>query len=151
MSMHGQPSDERREIEQLLYTYAWMVDQRKWELMDLVFAPGATIDYLSSGGMKGPYRSTLEWLDRALRPWPLNLHHITNVCIELKGREATSRCYFTAPMGRPLPDGTQEVITNAGFYLDSLSLTSAGWRIRERLCHQIIMIGRLPLGYAIPE
>jgi 3-phenylpropionate/cinnamic acid dioxygenase small subunit len=149
--MHGQPDDERREIEQLLYTYAWMVDQRRWELMDTVFAPGATIDYTSTGGRKGPYRPTLEWLDRALRPWPLNLHHITNVCIEVQGSSAASRCYFSAPMGRPLKDGTQEIITNAGYYLDTLVLTASGWRIRERLCHQVIMIGRLPVGYAIPE
>jgi len=149
--MHEQPTDERREIEQLLYTYAWMVDQRRWELMDSVFAPEATIDYTSTGGRKGPYRPTLEWLDRALRPWPLNLHHITNVCIEISAQGATSRCYFTAPMGRQLPDGTQEVITNAGYYLDSLARTAAGWRIRERVCHQVIMIGQLPQGYAIPQ
>jgi 3-phenylpropionate/cinnamic acid dioxygenase small subunit len=149
--MHGHPADERREIEQLLYTYAWMVDQRRWELMDTVFAPQATIDYTSTGGRRGPYRPTLEWLDRALAPWPLNLHHITNVCIEVRGQEATSRCYFTAPMGRLRPHGTQEVITNAGYYLDSLLKTAPGWRIRERVCHQVIMIGQLPAGYAIPQ
>jgi 3-phenylpropionate/cinnamic acid dioxygenase small subunit len=149
--MHGSPADDRREIEQLLYTYAWMVDQRRWELMDSVFAPGATIDYTSTGGRRGPYRPTLEWLDRALKPWPLNLHHITNVSIEVEGAAAASRCYFTAPMGRARADGTQEVITNAGYYLDSLTRTAAGWRIRERVCHQVIMVGQLPAGYAIPE
>jgi 3-phenylpropionate/cinnamic acid dioxygenase small subunit len=143
--------DDRRAIEQLLYVYAWMVDQRKWELMDSVFAPGATIDYSSTGGRKGPYRPTLEWLDRALAPWPLNLHHITNVCIETHGDEATSRCYFIAPMGRKSPDGSQEVITNAGYYIDSLVRTASGWRIRERICHQTIMIGQLPAGYTIPD
>ncbi len=149
--MREQAAEDRREIEQLLYTYAWMVDQRRWELMDLVFAADATLDYTSTGGRRGPYRPTLEWLDRALKPWPLNLHHITNVCIELGAETASARCYFTAPMGRPLPDGTQEVITNAGYYLDTLARTAAGWRIRERLCHQVIMIGHLPAGYAIPQ
>jgi 3-phenylpropionate/cinnamic acid dioxygenase small subunit len=148
--MHGNLADDRHEIEQLLYTYAWMVDQRRWELMDTVFAAEANLDYTSSGGRRGPYRPTLEWLDEALRPWPLNLHHITNVRIEVDGPAATSRCYFTAPMGRLRADGTQEVITNAGYYLDSLARTQAGWRIRERVCHQIIMIGQLPAGYAIP-
>jgi len=149
--MNGNPVEDRREIEQLLYTYAWMVDQRRWELMDAVFAPEATIDYTSTGGRMGPYRSTLEWLDRALQSWPLNLHHITNVCIEVTGSAATSRCYFTAPMGRARADGTQEVITNAGYYLDSLARTASGWRIRERVCHQVIRIGQLPAGYVIPD
>jgi 3-phenylpropionate/cinnamic acid dioxygenase small subunit len=149
--MHGSHADDRLEIEQLLYTYAWMVDQRRWELMDRVFAADATLDYTSTGGRRGPCRPTLEWLDRALAPWPLNLHHITNVSIEVADAAARSRCYFTAPMGRVRADGTQEVITSAGYYLDSLTRTSAGWRIRERVCHQIIRIGPLPAGYAIPE
>jgi 3-phenylpropionate/cinnamic acid dioxygenase small subunit len=144
-------ADDQRQIEQLLYTYAWMVDQRRWELMDTVFAPDATLDYTSTGGRRGPYRETLEWLDRALRPWPLNLHHITNVCIAVDGDAATSRCYFSAPMGRLLPDGTQQVITNSGYYLDALTHTGPGWRIRERRCHQVVMIGQLPPGYTIPD
>ncbi|MBA6411819.1 nuclear transport factor 2 family protein [Parahaliea sp. F7430] len=42
--------DERYEIEQLLFRYAWMTDERKWELMDELFVPEGTIDYVSSGG-----------------------------------------------------------------------------------------------------
>jgi hypothetical protein len=82
-----QPSEQDyRAIEQLLYRYAWMVDRRKWELMDEVFAPGGTIDYASTGGPGAmPYRAALEWLDRALKPWPLNLHHITNISIDSTG------------------------------------------------------------------
>ena len=147
----GDAPDDWRAIERLLYLYAWMVDQRKWELMDSVFAVDATIDYTSTGGRKGPYRPTLEWLDRALKPWPINLHHITNVSIEVDGDRAVSRCYFSAPMGRKSPDGSQEVITNAGFYLDNLIRTARGWRIRERLCHQTLMVGQLPAGYTIPD
>jgi 3-phenylpropionate/cinnamic acid dioxygenase small subunit len=143
--------DDSRAIEQVLYDYAWMVDQRKWDLMDSVFAPGATIDYSSTGGKKGAYRPTLEWLHRALSPWPINLHHITNVSIRVSGDHAESRCYFLAPMGRKRPDGSQEVITNAGYYLDSLVRTASGWRIAERVCQQTVMIGQLPGGYAIPE
>jgi 3-phenylpropionate/cinnamic acid dioxygenase small subunit len=144
-------SDDRQAIEQVMYLYAWMVDQRKWELMDSVFAPGATIDYTSTGGRKGEYRPTLEWLDRALAPWPINLHFISNVAIELDGDRAHSRCLFQAPMGRARPDGTQEVITNAGYYLDQWVRTAAGWRIRERICKQTVMVGQLPAGYAIPD
>ena len=54
-------------------------------------------------------------------------------------------------MGRQQPDGSQEVITNAGYYLDTLVRTAGGWRIAERVCQQTVMIGQLPTGYAIPE
>jgi len=149
--MDADAKRDEREIEELMIRYAWMVDQRKWELQDSVFAEDATIDYTSTGGRKGPYRETLRWLDRALEPWPTNLHFITNLSIEVSGDRARSRCYFLAPMARAKPDGTQEVITNAGYYLDALVRTPGGWRISERVCQQTVMIGQLPPGYAIPN
>jgi 3-phenylpropionate/cinnamic acid dioxygenase small subunit len=141
---------DRHAIEELMHRYAWMVDRREWKRMDEVFAPGATIDYTSTGGIKGEYRATLAWLDRALAPWPINLHFLTNLQLELDGDRARSRILFQAPMGRARPDGTQEVITNGGWYDDRLVRTAQGWRIAERVCNQILMIGSLPPGYAIP-
>ena len=77
---------------------------------------------------------------------------ISNISIEFPSPDvARSRCYFFAPMGRARADGAQDVNSNAGFYVDTLARTSAGWRIRERLCTQTIMIGQLPPGYVIPE
>jgi 3-phenylpropionate/cinnamic acid dioxygenase small subunit len=148
-----QPSEyDYRAIEQLLYRYAWMVDRRKWELMDEVFAPGGTIDYASTGGPGAtPYRESLEWLDRALKPWPINLHHITNISVDVEGDRGESRCYFTAPMARPSSNGGQDVITNAGYYLDTLVRTPQGWRIAARFCDMTIQIGGLPPGYEIPD
>lgn len=142
---------DRKEIEELLYRYAWMVDKRKWELMDDVFAPGATIDYTSTGGVVGPYRPTLEWLARALADWPLNLHSISNVCIQLNGDTGQSRCLFMAPMGRLQADGSQNVILNGGHYYDDLVRTASGWRIAKRVCEQNVMMGQLPPGYEIPR
>ncbi len=142
---------DRLEIQDLMHRYSHMVDQRQWELMDEVFAPGATIDYESTGGQRGDYRPTLEWLDRALEPWPLNLHFITNLVVELDGDRARSRCYFHAPMGRVEEDGSQLVITNAGWYDDDLVRTGKGWRIAKRHCQQTMMIGQLPTGYTIPD
>ena len=51
--MTAPSADDRREIEECLYRYAWMVDQRKWELMDSVFTADGTIDYTSTGGKRG--------------------------------------------------------------------------------------------------
>ena len=123
---------DRAEIEELMYRYAEMVDQRDWKQMDRIFAIEATIDYTSTGGVVGPFRETLAWLDRALESWPVNLHIVTNLVIELEGDRARTRCYFHAPMGRNVPDGEQLIITNAGRYEDVLARTADGWRIVER-------------------
>jgi 3-phenylpropionate/cinnamic acid dioxygenase small subunit len=142
---------DRIEIEELMHRYARMVDRRSWELVDRVFADDATIDYTSTGGRKGPHREVLAWLHRALEPWPLNLHFISNLELELAGDRARATCYFHAPMGRPEPDGTQTIVTNAGWYEDELVRTPRGWRIAHRHCQQTLMLGRLPEGYVIPS
>jgi hypothetical protein len=147
-----QETRDLRDIQDVLNRYAWMVDKRKWELMDQVFAVGGTLDYATTGGPGAlPYQEALAWLDTALKPWPINLHHITNVSIELNGDTATARCAFHAPMGRERPGGGQEIVTNGGYYYDTLSRTKEGWRITERVCDMILMIGTLPANYSIPK
>lgn len=141
-----------REIEQLLYRYAWMVDKREWHLMDQVFAPDGTIDYQSTGGPgKMPYRAALKWLNDALAGFPINLHHITNISVETSGNTGKARCYFTAPMGKEMPDGSKFFITNAGFYLDDLVRVEGEWRIASRWCDMTVQIGQLPEGHVIPD
>jgi len=148
-------NDDLREIEQVLYRYAWMVDKREWEMIDEVFSADATIDYASTGGPgRTPHREALKWLDGALAPWPINLHHITNVMAEVEGDRARCRCYFTAPMGRPRAGGgyfAQDIVTNAGFYHDRLLRTAKGWRISERVCEMTVLIGQLPPDHNIPK
>jgi len=141
---------DRNEIQELLRHYTEMVDQRDWKRMDQIFAAQGTLDYTSSGGVAGAYRPTLEWLSRALEPWPLNLHYITNFDIEIDVDHARSSCYFWAPMGRKEADGSQIMTTNAGFYHDQLIRSEDGWRIQSRVCEQIILVG-LPEEYMIPS
>lgn len=142
---------DRMEIEDLVHLYAEMVDRREWTKMDRIFALEATIDYKSSGGVAGPFRETLAWLDRALESWPINLHVVSNLIIEFDGDNARSRCYFHSPMARNADGSNQVVITNSGRYVDRLIRTADGWRIVERVCEQTIMQGSLPEGYEIPR
>jgi 3-phenylpropionate/cinnamic acid dioxygenase small subunit len=142
---------DRLEIQELMHRYAAMVDRREWAEQSRVFTPDAHIDYTSTGGTKGPCGEVLEWLARALTPWPLNLHFISNLVIELEGDTARASCYFNAPMGRVEEDGSQLIITNAGHYDDELARTPEGWRIAARVCRQTMMLGRLPEGYRIPD
>jgi 3-phenylpropionate/cinnamic acid dioxygenase small subunit len=141
---------DQNAIRELLTRYPQMVDKREWQRMDEIFAPGASIDYTSSGGAAGPYRETLAWLASALEPWPLNLHFISNFDIRVDGDTARSSCYFMAPMGREEPDGSQTMTSNAGYYHDELVRTQEGWRIQSRVCEQTIMTG-LPQDYVIPR
>ena len=140
---------DRLAIQELLYRYADMVDSRDWARIDEVFAEGAQLDYTSTGGAKGDAREVMAWLARALEPWPINLHCITNVRVRFEGAGAVCRSSFHAPMARG-ELGAQDVITNAGYYEDVLVRTPTGWRIQERVCRQTVMQGELPEGYEIP-
>lgn len=144
---------DRLAIQELLYRYARMVDFRQWQLFDEVFAKDATCDYVSSGGIRGAAREVMDWLDRALAPWPTNIHAVTNLEIEFDpGREgAKTTCYFVAPMARGEMGRDQLVITNSGLYVDRLRKTREGWRIVEREMRMTIMQGALPEGYVIPR
>jgi 3-phenylpropionate/cinnamic acid dioxygenase small subunit len=141
---------DRLAIQDLLTLYAEMVDTRNWTLLDRVFTPDAQLDYTSTGGVAGDARTVMAWLDRALEPWPVNLHCITNVQIVFDDDGATSKAAFHAPMATG-ELGSQYAITNAGYYEDLLVATPEGWRIRERVCNQILMVGSLPDEYEIPD
>ncbi len=142
---------DRIAIADLMARYARMVDSRLWHLHDQVFTADAHTDYVSTGGPSGPAVEVMAWLDRALTPWPINLHLVTNLVVEFEDVDhARAHCYFYAPMGRPDGDG-QFVITNGGSYEDRLVRTGDGWRIAERTCRMTVMDGRLPEGYEIPE
>jgi len=143
---------DRLAINELMYRYARMVDFRQWELFDQVFTADATCDYTSSGDTKGSAREVMAWLDRALAPWPTNLHFVTNLSINFEpdGNAAQATCYFLGPMARGTI-GSQLAITNAGLYIDQLKRTSDGWRITERECRMTLMVGSLPTGYEIPD
>lgn len=143
-------SEDRYAIEQTLYQYAWMVDEREWFLMDQIFTPDATIDYTSAGGLYGPYRETLKWLDRALAEWPVNLHTLGNIAYLPDEGGIKTRCHFIAPLAKKPADGQQAVVTNAGYYFDRWVQCDGHWKIRERICQQTVMIGQLPEGYRIP-
>jgi len=142
---------DRIAIADLMARYARMVDGRQWHLHDQVFTTDARTDYVSTGGPAGPATEVMAWLDRALTPWPINLHLIANLVVEFDDDDhARSHCYFYAPMGRPEGAG-QFFITNGGSYEDRLERTADGWRIAERTCRMTMMDGTLPEGYEIPE
>lgn len=144
---------DRLAIEALLFRYAQMVDFRQWQLFDQVYAKEAVCDYTSSGGIQGPAREVMDWLDRALAPWPTNIHAISNLSIEFDAHRmhANTTCYFVAPMARGEMGKDQVVITNSGLYLDRMKKTGEGWRIVEREMRMTIMDGSLPQGYVIPR
>jgi len=144
---------DRLAIHELMFRYARMVDAGEWKRHDEVYAPDATCDYRSAGGIAGTAREVMAWLSRALSAWPINFHFVTNLTIEFDPDRTSARttCYFLGQMGRGEMGKDQVAINSSGVYLDRVRKTAAGWRIAGRECRMSLMQGKLPEGYVIPS
>lgn len=151
MALSAQEISDRIEINDLMVRYARAIDTRNYELLDTCFTPDAHVDYVSSGGTKGPYPEVRAWLEKALAPFATMMHLVANNQVELNGDQASSRTYVINPMGFPKADGSLHVFTVAAHYVDKLVRTRDGWRIAERIEETVLMDGTLPEALQIPQ
>ena len=142
---------DRIEIDDLLTRYTVAIDTKDWKLLDQCFTPDAHLDYTSAGGVKGSYPEVRAWLEKALAPFPMTVHFISNTTVELDGDAARTRTYVLNPMGFPNPDGTLHLFTVGAYYNDQLVRTEDGWRIAERIEEQAFLDGTLPEALQIPS
>ncbi|MBW2397266.1 MAG: nuclear transport factor 2 family protein, partial [Deltaproteobacteria bacterium] len=103
MTLSLQDVSDRIEIQDLLVRYTKAIDEKNWTLLDQCFTPDAILDYVSSGGIKGAYPEVRAWLKKALAPFPMTVHYITNSEVVLDGDRASARTAVLNPMGFPNP------------------------------------------------
>ena len=142
---------DRLQIQALLVRYTKAIDDKDFDLLDQVFTPDAHIDYASSGGPAGRFPEVKDWLKRALAPFSVSQHLISNTTLELDGDRARSRTMFWNPMGTPKANGELHIFYVGGWYRDELIWTPDGWRICVRVEEQAFRDGSLPEGFVIPE
>lgn len=123
---------DRLEIDALLSRYARAIDTLDWALLDTVFTADATVDYTSTGGIRGSYPEIREWLASVLPNFAMRQHFVTNREIVIDGDTATSRALLFNPMGTRNAAGGLDLFSVGGCYVDRLVRTPAGWRIAER-------------------
>lgn len=121
------------EIQALLATYVFAIDDKDMDALDQVFAPDAHIDYRSTGGAIGDWTQIKPWLAKALAPFPVTQHLIGMPAIRLDGDRATSRTMLFNPIQVKRPDGSDYLFFIGASYRDKLARTPDGWRIVERI------------------
>jgi hypothetical protein len=142
---------DRIEINDLLIRYTVAIDKKDYGLLDRCFTRDAHLDYTSAGGIAGDYPKVRAWLEKALAPFPMTVHYVTNSVVDLDGDEATARTAVLNPMGFQDADGAMHTFTVGAYYNDRLVRTADGWRIRERVEESAYMDGDLPPGLQIPK
>lgn len=135
---------DRIEIDDLLIRYTVAIDEKDWELLDTVYTPDAKVDYTESGGIKGLYPEVREWLARALAPFVMTQHLVSNSVVKLDGDTATARTMVFNPMGTDNGKGGLNIFYVGGWYRDELIRTPDGWRIAERYEEKAFMQSNWP-------
>jgi 3-phenylpropionate/cinnamic acid dioxygenase small subunit len=151
MALSLQQISDRIEIDDLLIRYTKAIDQKDWKLLDTVFTPDAEVDYVSSGGIKGSYPEARAWLEKALAPFPITVHYVTNSEVTLAGDRASARTAVYNPMFSKNADGSLHHFAVGAYYVDELVRTPAGWRIAKRREDQAFLEGSLPKGLVVPS
>ena len=144
MPLSPQEISDRIEIQDLLVRYTRAIDARDYGLLDTCFTPDASVDYTTSGGIKGAYPEVRAWLEKALAQFDAMLHLVGNSVVELDGDTARARTAVYNPMGKAGPDGGMEFFTVVADYVDQLVRTPEGWRIADRFEEQRFLQGGMP-------
>ena len=151
MTLSLQEISDRIEINDLLIRYTRAIDEKDWDLLDRVFTPDARLDYVSSGGIAGPFSKVKAWLSKALAPFPETLHLIGNSEVQLSGDAATARTAVYNPMFFARADGGRHHFAVGAYYDDELVRTAEGWRIARRVETHAFTEGEHPAELAIPD
>jgi hypothetical protein len=124
-------------IEQLLHRYCFFVDGGTPDEVASLFHYTATLNPVYSGepACQGR-RAVREWYvayDRNFRTTVDHLRHcVTNPLVEVRGNEATARCYMTADA---IIKKTGIPTTWLGYYVDRLIKEDGRWYFKERAIH----------------
>jgi len=130
------------EIQQLIYRYAWGIDQRDFALLDTVFTPDAEVHYNVFGGTQKPWTEMRDWLAASLTIHRVTQHGMSNPMIELAGDAARARTYGNLVHVQEMQDGTPNRVTQFAIYHDELARTAEGWRIAQRRLDNLFIEGR---------
>lgn len=130
-----QELSDRFEIQDLVFRYAQLVDQKSFDALREVFTEDVHVDYSALGGSVGGLEETLAFLKAAVtnEMFPHSQHFNANVQVELQGDSAKGRVMCFNPMEMALPDtGTQTYFLGL-WYVDEYRRSATGWRISRRV------------------
>ena len=132
MTLSLQEISDRMEIEDLVYEYAAVIDQKRFDELRNVFTEDAHIDYSEVGGPVGTRDEIIAFLNQVMSMFPNHQHLNANPQIKVDGDTATGRVMCFNP--QELVMGEEKQLFMLGlWYLDEYRRTDAGWRMCKRV------------------
>ena len=132
MALSLQEISDRMEIQDLLYKYAEIIDQKNFDKLREIFTEDAFIDYSVYGGAAGGLEEIIKFLKEAMTVFP-NTHHLNaNIQIKISGDSGSGKVMCFNPQEMDLGETSQTFMLGL-WYIDKYKRTDAGWRISERI------------------
>jgi hypothetical protein len=127
-------ASDRLQIAHLLELYCVAIDERRFEVLDRVFAPDARLSYslAPEPGPPLPYAELKEVMREFVGRFFFTQHMLGVPLVELAGDEARSTVALRATHAERRADGTTNTWVVYGTYRDRLVRKDDGWRIVER-------------------
>lgn len=132
MGMSQSVMSDVMEIQNLLATYAFALDEKDFDALDALFTPDATFDYTATGGAVGDWKVIKPWLVAALARFPVTQHLNGLPRIRVDGDRATCATMLFNPM-KLTHEGKDIIFFVGATYRDDLVRTPEGWRISRRV------------------
>jgi hypothetical protein len=130
---------DRLEIQDLITAYSYAIDFHRFDDLDAIFAPDATLDFTATGGVAGPLPEIKTWLATVLVHFGGHQHLVATSQVTLDADTASARTlchnpmWFTDPAVPPMFVGL--------WYHDTFARTADGWRITNRVQQKGYMHG----------
>lgn len=132
MTLSLQEISDRMEIQDLLYAYAEIIDQKDFDKLRDIFTEDAFIDYSVYGGAAGGLEEIISFLEEAMTVFP-NTHHLNaNVQIKVDGDTGSGKVMCFNPQEMDLGETVQTFMLGL-WYIDEYQRTDQGWRIKRRV------------------
>jgi hypothetical protein len=122
---------DRLEIQDLITAYSYAIDFHRFEDLDAIFTPDATIDFTATGGVAGQLPEIKQWLATVLVNFGGHQHLVATSEVRLDGDAATARTLCHNPMW--FADAAQPPMFVGLWYLDTFARTDSGWRMTSRV------------------
>ncbi|HWL01377.1 MAG TPA: nuclear transport factor 2 family protein [Microbacteriaceae bacterium] len=129
---------DRIAIYDLYARYVHALDDHDWAALDELFVPETTMDWTSSGHIRGEYaRDVRPEYERNAGLFFLDIHYCTNIRIDFEpGLQAASVKSKTLNVaGMRTPDNEAKMAQVHGEYSDRLEKRDGEWKIIDRYWH----------------
>ncbi len=136
MTLSLQEISDRLEIQDLIYNYSAVVDQKRFDDLRQVFTEDAHIDYSAVGAPVGGRDEIIAFLHKVMVMFPNHQHLNTNAQITVDGDTAIGRVMCLNPQEMAMPDAKTHIFMVGLWYIDEYRRTDAGWRISRRVAEK---------------